>query len=250
MVSAEIEGRTVSLPLWAAQQALELPWDADSLTPWLSRRELLEAYAEVLLHGGYYDPNIFDHQEVWALIDEQAADFVPAAEAILGEAKRLWDSTDPHAHAERGTWTSRRSNDLLAFVMLYPLASAGRVLGPEEASFVPFELARVGDHDLGQTIMLALRDDLRDATLLQAYDLTPTLTAVQTALDVLRFLPSRALAERGARDFHEPALKKSIPKIPFDRLVGRVAAFCEEVPSLAGVFEKAKRPTKKPPAKK
>ena len=234
MVSAELDGRTVSLPLWAAGRALKLHWNAASMTRWLSRRELLEAYAELLLHpGGYGDHIALDHQEVSALIAEQAVDFVPAAEAILEEAKRLWDSTDPHAHAERGTWTSRRANDLLAFVMLYPLALAGRTLGPEEAVFVPFELATVGDRDLGRTIMLALREDVRQATLLEAYEHRPTLTAVGIALNVLRFLPLPALAQRAARDFHDPALKKSLPKIPFERLVGKVAAFCDEVPALA-----------------
>ncbi len=250
MVNVELEGKTVSLPLWAARRPLKLSWSAASLTRWLSRRELLEAYAEVLLHGGYDKPNVFDHQEVAAGIAEQAVDFVAVAEVILAEAKRLWNSTDPHAHAERGTWTSRRANSLLAFAMLYPLALAGRTLGPEEAVFVPFQLATVGDHDLGRTIMLALREDVREATLLEAYEHPPTLTAAKTALDVLRFLPLPALAQRVARDFHDPALKKGIPKIPFDRFLGQVAAFRADMPTLAAFFDKPKRAAKKPAAKK
>ena len=91
---------------------------------------------------------------------------------------------------------------------------------------------------------------MREATLLEAYEHRPTLTAVGIALNVLRFLPLPALAQRAARDFHDPALKKSLPKIPFERLVGKVAAFCDEVPALAELFEKPKRADKKRADKK
>lgn len=250
IVRVEVAGETVSLPLWAACFALGVYWRAASLNAWLSRRELLDVYAEILLHGGYGGANVFDHQEVWALLDELAGEFVPQAEAILDRAKRYWASSDPQMQAERGTWTTQRSNALLAYVMLYPLALAGRTLGPDEAAFVPFQLAEVGEHDLGRTLMLALRDDLREPTLLAAYDFGPTLTAVQTATDVLRFLPLPALATCAARDFYDPALKRRIPKIPFERLAGRVAALCADMPALAPFFEKPKVVRKKPTSKK
>jgi len=244
IVTVDVDSTATSMPLRAAMRALKLPFSVAALSPWATSREVLDLYAEVLLRGGYGGPNVFDHQEVAALLDEHAADFVPAAEALLAESVRQWTSTDTHAAAERGTWTSRRANALLAHLMLYPLALAGRTLGADEASFVPFRLAPVGARDIGRTVLLALREDLREPTVLAAYEELPTLTAVTTALDVLRFLPLPALATRVARDIHDPAFKKSVPKVPFQRVVDAVAALCADMPELAPLLAKPK-PTRK-----
>ena len=249
-VSTDIGGQPVSLPFWAARFALRLPWPAAALTLGLSRRELLDVYAQCLRNGGYDGLSVNNYQEVWDVLAEYADDFVPQAEALLEEATRLWASTDPHVQAERGTWTSPRANELLAYIMLYPLALAGRTLGPDAAAFVPLRIGEVGERNLGRTILMALRDDLREATLLAAYEGMPTLTAVHIATDILRFLPLPALAQRAARDFYDPALKKSIPKVPFERVAGRVAALCNDMPELAPFFEKPKVERKKPTSSK
>ncbi len=250
LVSLDIAGHPVSLPLWAAPIALGVPWRATALTLGLSQRELLDVYAEVLRNGGYGGPSVNDHQEVWTLLDRYADDFVSQAETLLEEATRLWASTDPNVHAERGTWTSPRANVLLSYLMLYPLALAERTLGPAAATFVPFQLATVGERNLGKTMLLALRDDLREPTLLAAYDFTPTLTAVQIATDVLRFLPLPALAKRAAHDFYDPVLKKRVPKVSFDRVAACVTALCADMPELAPLFAKPKVERKKPNANK
>lgn len=237
-VSVEVNGETVSLPLWAARVALKLPWRVASLSAWLTPKETLTLYGELLLHAGYNDAVVFDHQEVWALLDAHAADFVPQAEALLDTAKRYWASSD---EAERGGWTSTRANVLLSSLMLYPLALAGRKFGAEEAMFIPFQFVKVGDHEPDRTTLLALPEGLRESTLLAAYEFPPTLTAVTIALDILRAFPLPALAIRVAKDFWDPSLKKQLPKIPYERLVKNVAAFCSDMPELAPYFDKPKR---------